>query len=135
MATYENAVLSAAARKLAAFSQEEPSGCHVWQRAISNRGYGVVRFDGKTHLAHRVAWLVTHGGWPAADLVIDHVCNNKACVNPEHLRELPNWQNLRRAVPRGDLATERRRARQRIADAKRRGNYRYTPGGAQDALV
>ena len=106
-----------------------PGGCHVWQRAIQSRGYGAVWFQGKVHLAHRVAWFLRHGSWPDPRLVLDHVCNNKACVNADHLRELPNHLNLRRAIPRGDSATEARRSRWRRVDAKRRGTYRYTEGG------
>lgn len=104
-------------------------GCHVWLKARNSRGYGVSWFDGKLRLAHRVVWYVAHNRWPADGLVLDHVCNNKACVNPDHLRELANHENLRRAIPRGDVATERRRAGWRRSNAKRRGTYRYTEGG------
>lgn len=107
---------------------DDNSGCLEWQKSKNNRGYGVIYFDGKLHLAHRAAWLRKHGQWPDSNMVIDHICNNKSCVNVDHLRELPNHLNLRRAIPRGDAATERRRARWRKADAKRRGNYRYKEG-------
>lgn len=107
----------------------DASGCHIWQRSLNNRGYGVVWFDGKVRLAHRVAWFLEHGRWPDPDLVTDHICEVKACVNVHHLRELPNHLNLRRAIPRGDAATERRRAIWRRANAKRRGTYRYSEGG------
>src|SRR5574337_1599858 len=105
------------------------SGCHIWQRAKNSRGYGVVWFDGKVRLAHRVAWFLAHGDWPNAELVLDHKCDTKLCVNVAHLREMENWRNLRRAIARGDEATERRRASWRRANAKRRGTYRYSEGG------
>src|SRR5690349_5096850 len=106
-----------------------PSGCHEWARARNSRGYGVVWFEGKVHLAHRVAWFLARGTWPAEGMVLDHICNNKACVNAAHLRELENWQNLRRAHPCGDAETERVRARRRAAQARHRGTYSatYTP--------
>ncbi len=113
----------------------DEDGCHIWTRAKNSRGYGVVWHDGKVRLAHRVAFEIANGRPPTSGLVIDHICNVKECVNPVHLRELENWQNLRRAVPRGNDARERLRARQRKADAKRRGNYRYMPGGEGDFLV
>lgn len=105
-----------------------PSGCHIWQRAMNNRGYGVIWFDGKVRLAHRVAWFMRHGSWPSDHLVLDHICEVKACVNADHLRELENWRNLRRAHARGDVETEKRRARWRRANAKRRGTYTYVEG-------
>lgn len=111
------------------------TGCIEWQRSKNSRGYGVIYFDGKLRLAHRAAWFHKHGEWPDPDMVTDHICNNKICVNPDHLRELMNWQNLRRAIPRGDAATEKKRAAGRRADAKRRGNYKYTPGGGPNSLV
>ena len=106
-----------------------PTGCHIWQKARNSRGYGVFWFDGKLHLAHRVAWFLAHDAWPNPSLVLDHICEVKECVNPAHLRELTNSQNLRRAIPRGDAATEARRARWRKNSARSRGNYRYTEGG------
>lgn len=110
-------------------------GCHIWTRAVTSQGYGAVWHEGKVHLTHRVAFLLDRGRWPAKDLVIDHICNTKLCVNPEHLRELQNWKNLRRAVAKGSPEQELKRARWRKSDAKRRGNYTYVPGGEEDRLV
>ncbi len=115
--------------RMAKYSQLDSSGCVVWHGSRNNRGYGVIWFDGKLHLAHRVAFFLEHGRWTSAHLVTDHVCNNKACVNPAHLRELQNHENLRRAIPRGDAKLEALRARQRRANAKHRGNYRYVENG------
>ena len=108
----------------------DSNSCHVWQRAKQTRGYGVVWFDGKVRLAHRVSWFLAHGAWPAPDKVLDHACDNKSCVNVDHLREMDNYANLRRAIPRGDAETEKRRERWRRANAKRR-NYSpaYVLGG------
>lgn len=113
----------------------DANGCHIWAKARNNRGYGVIWHEGKVRLAHRVAFKLFNGRWPSADLVVDHMCNVKECVNPKHLRELPNWANLRRAIPRGSAEVEARRARWRVADAKRRGTYKYVPGGEDDRLV
>lgn len=105
-------------------------GCHIWQKARNSRGYGVIWHDGKVRLAHRVAWFLEHGAWPDPALVLDHVCEVKECVNVVHLRELPNYANLRRAIPRGDEATENRRLRWRAAHARRRSySPNYVLGG------
>ena len=102
-----------------------PGGCLIWQRALNSRGYGVVWFDGKVRLAHRVAFYGHHGRWPAEDMVIDHACNTKACINPDHLREMENWRNLRRAGAPGTPEQEHKREMWRRANSRRR-NYSPT---------
>jgi hypothetical protein len=94
-------------------------GCVLWGRACNSRGYGVVWHEGKLHLAHRVAFKEEHGRWPHPGLVVDHICNTKACVNPQHLRELTNDENVRRAHP-----MDERRARARAAEARYRAKKR-----------
>lgn len=63
--------------------------CWLWRGAISDSGYG--RF-GKNEIAHRVAYELTHGECPNA-LQVDHICHNRACVRPNHLRLVTNKQN------------------------------------------
>ncbi|AMS02658.1 endonuclease [Gordonia phage Yvonnetastic] len=104
----------------------EPSGCHVWQKATNNRGYGVMYLNGKLQLAHRVAFFSRHGRWPQRGLVIDHLCENKPCVNPDHLREIENWRNVRRPREVGSTDQERRREQWRIRQARCRGSYSST---------
>ena len=38
---------------------------------LNNNGYRRVMFRGKSYLAHRIVWLLTHGNWPEKD--IDHL--------------------------------------------------------------
>jgi len=78
-------------------TQAGSNGCLIWQRATNSRGYGVVWHDGKVRLAHRVMWNLTYGAWPTPGLVIDHVCEVKPCVNPGHLRESTNRDNVLRS--------------------------------------
>ncbi len=112
------------------YDVDPETGCYVWNRARQTRGYGAVWFRGRVHLAHRVAWFLANDSWPDPSRVVDHVCNNKACVNPDHLRELSNSLNIRRAYPRGDARTERMRAQWRAANARRRTYAAdYTVGG------
>lgn len=71
-----------------------PSGCWVWTAALCN-GYGMFGFNGMR--AHRLAYIELVGEIPAG-LVIDHLCRNRACVNPAHMEPVTNRENILRGV-------------------------------------
>lgn len=73
--------------------------CWVFTGALRN-GYGALGIEGKTIYAHRYAYERLVGPIPAG-LVIDHLCRNRACVNPEHLEVVTQQVNCLRGLRAG----------------------------------
>jgi hypothetical protein len=73
--------------------------CWAWTGALTEKGYGRFspRVDGRSvHIfAHRFAFEATVGPIPAG-LQLDHLCRNRACVNPAHLEPVDARTNLLR---------------------------------------
>lgn len=74
---------------------EPASGCWLWQWAKSPKGYGKMRHEGRTRLAHIVYYERVHGPVPAGR-ELDHTCEVRACVNPAHLEPVAHVVNLQR---------------------------------------
>lgn len=71
---------------------EKGPSCWLWFGPVSGRGYGVMWWRKRNRAAHRIA-LLMGGTTIAAQLVVDHVCRNRLCVNPAHLRVVSNRAN------------------------------------------
>lgn len=69
---------------------DQSGDCWLWTGYTDSRGYGHVRRDGVTHYAHRYSLSLSD-----VDLTnsVDHICHNKSCVRPSHLRVVTNKQN------------------------------------------
>ncbi len=76
------------------------NGCWEWTKA-KNKGYGVLRWRGRTASAHRVAWELWHGREAPSHLVVRHKCDNPPCVNPDHLELGTRADNNRDRDSRG----------------------------------
>lgn len=69
--------------------------CWPWLGAPNGSGYGWFNRDGRVLGAHRVSYELVIADIPAG-MEIDHLCRNKACVNPAHLEPVTKLENMRR---------------------------------------
>jgi hypothetical protein len=73
----------------------QPHGdCWIWTASLT-RGYGTIQINGKYKYAHRLAFEWAGGAIPHG-LQIDHLCRNRACVNPGHLEPVTSRENTLR---------------------------------------
>jgi hypothetical protein len=70
----------------------EGSNCIVWNGRMNPAGYGKISMDSVDSYAHRFSYIHCVGIIPDG-FVIDHICRNKRCVNPAHLRAVTRREN------------------------------------------
>lgn len=89
------------------FSVCETTGCWVWMGASQSNGYGRAWNGSKTDYAHRVMYQIYFSDIPAG-MDLDHLCRNRACVNPLHLEPVSRSENLHRGTAGENIAAPHR---------------------------
>lgn len=87
----------AARTELSQTESHDGTPCLIWTGPTSGengrgRGYPRMCLDGQTVAVHKVAWTNVHGYIPGRKQ-LDHLCRNRLCVNPKHLRLVTHKQN------------------------------------------
>jgi len=85
---------------------DKTEDCWLWTAGRDKDGYGKFGYRGTMVRAHRMAWFLTYGEWPAQTL--DHLCHadsgcrlvalcpHRRCVNPDHLEDVTQRVNVLR---------------------------------------
>lgn len=74
--------------------------CWEWQGAKSRLGYGIVCVDGISVRAHRVSYVMAFGSI-ATDKIACHTCDNPSCINPLHIYEGTDMDNVTDCIIKG----------------------------------
>jgi hypothetical protein len=79
---------------------DKETGCHLWTGFRNADGYGRIAVRPGHRLVHRVAWEAVHGTIPGG-MILMHICDNRRCCNPEHLKLGTRAENNRDRVKKG----------------------------------
>ncbi|MEN6290757.1 MAG: HNH endonuclease [Methanobacterium sp.] len=66
--------------------------CWNWMSSKSEKGYGLKFIKSKKFRVHRLTFHCFKG-FKDQSKILDHICKNTSCVNPDHLREVSHFEN------------------------------------------
>jgi hypothetical protein len=72
-------------------------GCWIWEGGKDSNGYSFISWEGRNIRGHQLAYQQLVGPVPEG-LQLDHLCERKACVNPNHLEPVTQIVNILRSA-------------------------------------
>jgi hypothetical protein len=121
------------------------TSCWIWTggtsgvvgKASGGGGYGRISINSQTSAVHRVAYTHAHGFIPRRR-VVDHLCNNRLCFNPDHLELITQRRNCKRRDERrsldGDSGEDYNNRVEKSADQRALGPQRAATGPHQEEI-
>lgn len=89
------------------WARTSPDGeCVLWTGAKDQDGYGLLKWEGRSVRAHRLAFFLREGRWPES--MLRHLCNRPSCL--VHTVEGTNSENQLDSIAAGTHRNSRKTA-------------------------
>lgn len=84
------------------YTVKKDTGCWEWNGAKTASGYGRLKVNNVAWMAHRYSLYLAQGSLGESTVVM-HTCDNPSCINPEHLKEGTQADNMADCKAKGRL--------------------------------